>query len=181
VVVGLLVSALGSALFWPAASLTSYPLFLLGLGVVGIGFALLQIAANPYVTILGHPTGRLLLSRPGYRVDMTELIKTAAEHGKLIEINGSRYRLDLDWRWHQAALEFGCMLSINPDAHSIPELDHTRYTCARSPENKFRRAYACAQSAQICSPAGDKFPSVCEAHQQGRRQRLRSHKPRLRR
>lgn len=53
VVVGLLVAALGSALFWPAASTASYPLFLLALGVVGIGFALLQIAANPYVTILG--------------------------------------------------------------------------------------------------------------------------------
>jgi MFS transporter, FHS family, L-fucose permease len=53
VVVGLLIAALGSALFWPAASAASYPLFLLALGVVGIGFAMLQIAANPYVTILG--------------------------------------------------------------------------------------------------------------------------------
>lgn len=53
VVVGLLLSAIGSALFWPAASATSYPLFLLALGIVGVGFALLQIAANPYVTILG--------------------------------------------------------------------------------------------------------------------------------
>jgi DNA polymerase (family 10) len=42
----------------------------------------------------------------------------------VVEINAHPWRLDLDWRWHQAALEFGCMLSINPDAHSIPELDH---------------------------------------------------------
>jgi len=53
VIIGLLISALGSGLFWPAATLVSYPLFLLGLFIVGVGFAMLQIAANPYVTILG--------------------------------------------------------------------------------------------------------------------------------
>lgn len=53
VIIGLLISAAGSALFWPAATLISYPLFLVGLFVVGLGFAMLQIAANPYVTILG--------------------------------------------------------------------------------------------------------------------------------
>ena len=53
VIVGLLIAALGSALFWPAATMISYPLFLAGLFVVGLGFAMLQIAANPYVTILG--------------------------------------------------------------------------------------------------------------------------------
>jgi DNA polymerase (family 10) len=44
-----------------------------------------------------------------------------------VEINAHPWRLDLDWRWHQAALEFGCMMSINPDAHSIPELDHMHW------------------------------------------------------
>src|SRR5207237_4979858 len=53
VVIGLVISAAGSALFWPAATFLSYPLFLLALFVVGLGFAMLQIAANPYVTILG--------------------------------------------------------------------------------------------------------------------------------
>ena len=53
VVIGLVISALGSAIFWPAATMLSYPLFLLALFVVGLGFAMLQIAANPYVTILG--------------------------------------------------------------------------------------------------------------------------------
>ena len=80
--------------------------------------------ANPYVTILGHPTGRLLLSRPGYRVDMTELIKTAAEHGKLIEINGSRYRLDLDWRWARIAKIYGVRFCVSPDAHAVTEFSN---------------------------------------------------------
>src|SRR5271154_5172923 len=66
VVIGLLISALGSALFWPAATIISYPLFLIALFIVGLGFAMLQIAANPYVTILGPErtaAGRLNLAQ----------------------------------------------------------------------------------------------------------------------
>ncbi|HTK86369.1 MAG TPA: DNA polymerase/3'-5' exonuclease PolX [Nitrospiraceae bacterium] len=80
--------------------------------------------ANPYVTMLGHPTGRLLLSRAGYRVDMAELIKTAAIHHKIIEINGSRHRLDLDWRWGRFAKSHGVKFCINPDAHAVNELSN---------------------------------------------------------
>lgn len=72
---------------------------------------------NPYTTILGHPTGRLLLSRAGYPVDYKKMIDACAANNVVIEINASPYRLDLDWRWIQYALEKGVKLSINPDAH----------------------------------------------------------------
>jgi DNA polymerase (family 10) len=79
---------------------------------------------NPYVTMLGHPTGRLLLSRTGYRVDMSRIIQTAAAHRKIIEINGSRHRLDLDWRWARVAKQQGVRFCINPDAHAVNELSN---------------------------------------------------------
>ena len=79
---------------------------------------------NPYVTMLGHPTGRLLLSRAGYRVDMSQIIQTAAAHRKIIEINGSRHRLDLDWRWGRVAKHHGVKFCINPDAHAVNELSN---------------------------------------------------------
>jgi DNA polymerase (family 10) len=72
---------------------------------------------NPYTTILGHPTGRLLLSRAGYPIDYKKVIDACAANGVVIEINASPYRLDLDWRYIQYALEKEVMLSINPDAH----------------------------------------------------------------
>ncbi|WP_447599406.1 helix-hairpin-helix domain-containing protein [Nitrospira sp. Nam80] len=78
--------------------------------------------ANPYVTMLGHPTGRLLLSRSGYRVDLSRVIAAAAAHRKIIEINGSRQRLDLDWRWVRAARAEGVTFCVNPDAHAIEEV-----------------------------------------------------------
>lgn len=78
---------------------------------------LITAIENPYTTILGHPTGRLLLSRGGYPVDFKRVIDACAAHGVAIEINANPLRLDLDWRWHRYALEKGVMLSINPDAH----------------------------------------------------------------
>jgi DNA polymerase (family 10) len=80
--------------------------------------------ANRYVTIFGHPTGRLLLSRPGYRLNMTQIMETAKEYGKVLEINGSRHRLDLDWRYIRLAKERGLKFSINPDAHAVDEIDN---------------------------------------------------------
>ncbi len=73
---------------------------------------------NPYTTILGHPTGRLLLSRPGYPVDHRALIDHCARHEVAVEINAHPKRLDMDWRWIPYALEKKVLLSINPDAHS---------------------------------------------------------------
>ena len=88
---------------------------------------ILRAVANPHTTILGHMTGRMLLRRPGYEVDIEAILKACAEHGVAVEINANPHRLDLDWRWHRRALELGCTMSINPDAHSTAELDLTRW------------------------------------------------------
>jgi DNA polymerase (family 10) len=78
---------------------------------------LLKAIQNPYTTILGHPTGRLLLSREGYPIDHKVIIDACAEHKVVVEINASPWRLDLDWRWIAYCMEKGVLLSINPDAH----------------------------------------------------------------
>lgn len=78
---------------------------------------LLKAIENPFTTILGHPTGRLLLSRKGYDIDYQKVIDACAANQVVIEINANPLRLDLDWRWHRYALEKGVLLSINPDAH----------------------------------------------------------------
>ena len=78
---------------------------------------LIRAIENPYTTILGHPTGRLLLSRAGYPIDYQRVIDACAANGVAIEINANPLRLDLDWRWHRYAVEKGVLLSINPDAH----------------------------------------------------------------
>ena len=78
---------------------------------------LLKAIENPYTTILGHPTGRLLLSRPGYPIDHKKVIDACAANGVVIELNAHPYRLDIDWRWIPYCLEKGVKISINPDAH----------------------------------------------------------------
>lgn len=74
---------------------------------------------NPYTTILGHPTGRLLLSREGYPLDHKLIIDECVNHKVVIEINAHPRRLDLDWQWISYAIEAGAMLSIDPDAHAV--------------------------------------------------------------
>jgi DNA polymerase (family 10) len=88
---------------------------------------LLRAISNPYTTIIGHLTGRQLLRRPGYDIDVEKVLRACAKYGVAVEINAHPWRLDLDWRWHQTALNFGCRMSINPDAHSIAELDHIHW------------------------------------------------------
>ena len=80
---------------------------------------LIKAIENPYTTILGHPTGRLLLSRSGYPIDHKKVIDACAANNVIIEINANPLRLDLDWRWHQYAISKGILLSINPDAHRV--------------------------------------------------------------
>jgi len=80
--------------------------------------------AHPKVTMLGHPTGRLLLEREAYAVNMPQVIAAAAKHNKIIEINAHPYRLDMDWRLWKHAKELGVKCSINPDAHSVPDLQY---------------------------------------------------------
>lgn len=82
---------------------------------------ILNAMDDPYVTFLGHLTGRRLLSREGYSVDYDRIFEKAGQRGVMIEINGNPQRLDLDWRYIQRALDRGVVFSINPDAHSISE------------------------------------------------------------
>jgi DNA polymerase (family X) len=88
---------------------------------------IIRAVSNPFTTILGHMTGRLLHRREGYQIDIEKVLEACARHGVAVEINAHPHRLDLDWRWHQRALELGCMFSINPDAHSVDELDLTSW------------------------------------------------------
>jgi DNA polymerase (family 10) len=88
---------------------------------------LLGAIENPYTTILGHPTGRLLLRREGYPIDHKAVIDACARQGVIIEINANPWRLDLDWRWVEYALNKNVMLSINPDAHSMEGYHDMRY------------------------------------------------------
>lgn len=78
---------------------------------------LITAIENPYTSILGHPTGRLLLSRPGYPIDHAKVIDACAANKVSVELNANPYRLDIDWRWIQYALKKNVMISINPDAH----------------------------------------------------------------
>ncbi|MGJ1431298.1 helix-hairpin-helix domain-containing protein [Sphingobacterium spiritivorum] len=88
---------------------------------------LIKAIENPYTTILGHPTGRLLLSRSGYPLDFKKIIDACAANQVVIEINANPLRLDLDWRWHRYAIEKGVLLSINPDAHRTEGLLDMHY------------------------------------------------------
>ena len=86
---------------------------------------IIKAMAHPLVTILGHPTGRLLLSREGYPLNYAELFAAAKEYNVIIEINANPHRFDLDWRYVREARDQGIMLSINPDAHSVAGLSDT--------------------------------------------------------
>ena len=78
---------------------------------------LITAIENPYTTILGHPTARLLLSRPGYPIDHKKVIDACAQNNVIVELNAHPYRLDIDWRWIPYCIEKGVKISINPDAH----------------------------------------------------------------
>jgi DNA polymerase (family 10) len=88
---------------------------------------LLTAVANPFTTILGHPTGRLLLSRSGYPVDHDALLEACARYQVAIELNAHPRRLDVDWRWIEKARKLGVMISINPDAHNIAGMQDIKY------------------------------------------------------
>ncbi len=88
---------------------------------------LLRALANPYVDILAHPTGRILLQRDGYPLDLTRVLDAAAERGVAVEVNAHPARLDLDWRDLRYALKRGIKTCINPDAHSVPGLHDVAY------------------------------------------------------
>ncbi len=88
---------------------------------------LIKAIENPFTTILGHPTGRLLLSREGYPIDHKKVIDACAANKVAIELNANPYRLDMDWSWIPYARERGVFISINPDAHSTTGISDIRY------------------------------------------------------
>jgi DNA polymerase (family X) len=88
---------------------------------------LIKAVENQYVTILGHPTGRLLLSREGYPIDHEKVIDACAANGVSIELNAHPWRLDVDWTWIPRARERGVLISVNPDAHSTAGINDIRY------------------------------------------------------
>ena len=85
---------------------------------------IVKAISNPHVTMLGHLTGRLLLEREAYAVDVAAVIEAAADTGTIIELNASPWRLDMDWRWWPLAKEKGVKCAINPDAHHTGQLQH---------------------------------------------------------
>jgi DNA polymerase (family 10) len=88
---------------------------------------IIKAMENSYVDILAHPTGRLLLMRDGYQVNLGEVIDAAKDLGKVIELNAHPKRFDLDWRFCKVAKEKGVKISINPDAHSVDGLQLVKY------------------------------------------------------
>ncbi|MBP5999234.1 MAG: DNA polymerase/3'-5' exonuclease PolX [Sediminibacterium sp.] len=88
---------------------------------------LMNAIENPYTSILGHATGRLLLSRKGYPVNHEAIISACAEHNVVIELNAHPRRLDMDWRYIHQAMEQDVLISINPDAHAIDGFEDCKY------------------------------------------------------
>ncbi|HHU76532.1 MAG TPA: DNA polymerase/3'-5' exonuclease PolX [Firmicutes bacterium] len=88
---------------------------------------LVRALSHPQVTMLGHPTGRLLLEREGYPLDLERVLLAALEHGVIIELNANPARLDLDWRHLKRAKDMGVLVSINPDAHSLQDFSDIKF------------------------------------------------------
>ena len=88
---------------------------------------LMNAIENPYTSVLGHMTGRLLLSRNGYPIDHKKIIEACAANDVVIELNAHPRRLDIDWRWINYALKKNVLISINPDAHSIDGFNDCKY------------------------------------------------------
>jgi DNA polymerase (family 10) len=88
---------------------------------------IIKAIENPYTKILGHPTGRLLLSRPGYPINHKKIIDACSANDVSIELNAHPYRLDIDWRWIPYCMEKNVMISINPDAHAISGISDMQY------------------------------------------------------
>ena len=88
---------------------------------------MLRAISNPYLDIIGHPTGRILLGRAGYPLDLDAVIEVAAAAGTCIEINAHPSRLDLDWRYVHKARNKGIKIPVDPDAHTLAGIDDMRY------------------------------------------------------
>jgi DNA polymerase (family 10) len=110
---------------------------------------IIRAISNPHITILGHLTGRLLLSREGYPVDVPAIIEAAAATGTWIELNANPSRLELDWRWWPLAKEKGVRCAINPDAHSTSGLQQLWFGVAAA-----RKGWLTREDVVNCLPLG---------------------------
>jgi DNA polymerase (family 10) len=90
----------------------------------------IRAVQNPFTSILGHPTGRLLLARDGFEMDLEAVIEAAVEVDCALELNANPQRLDLDWRELRHAAKLGARISIGPDAHRTEGLQDVRYGVA---------------------------------------------------
>ena len=111
---------------------------------------IIRAIENPHVTMLGHVTGRLLLQRPAYAVNIPAIIDAAAETGTIIELNASAWRLDMDWRWWRLAKEKGVKCSINPDAHSTQGLEAVLFGVRAA-----RKGWLTRKDVVNCLPLGE--------------------------
>ena len=110
---------------------------------------IIRAISNPFVTILAHPTGRLLLQREPYVVNLPAIIEAAAETGTWIEINAAPKRLDLDWRWWPLAKEKGVKCVINPDAHRVERLQDLWFGIGVA-----RKGWLTKEDVMNCLPLG---------------------------
>ena len=100
---------------------------------------IIKAIENPFTHILGHPTGRLLLSRPGYPLDMKKVIDACSANKVAIELNANPRRLDLDWQWIPYAMHKNVFISINPDAHSITGIHDIKYGVDMARKGKMQK------------------------------------------
>ena len=110
---------------------------------------IIRAISNPHITMLGHLTGRLLLSRDGYAVDVPAIIEAAAATGTIIELNANPRRLDMDWRWWPLAKEKGVKCAINPDAHHTSHLQFLWYGIGTA-----RKGWLTRKDVVNCLPLG---------------------------
>jgi DNA polymerase (family 10) len=115
---------------------------------------------NPYITMLGHLTGRLLLSREPYEVNVPVIIEAAAQTGTIIELNSNPWRLDMDWRWWKLAKEKGVKCAINPDAHRAAGLQNVFFGVRLA-----RKGWLTKHDIINCLPLGEIEPALAAKRQ----------------
>lgn len=120
------------------------------LGEAEMTARIIRAIENPYVTMLGHPTGRLLTTREPYALDVPAIIEAAAATGTIIELNANPRRLELDWRWWPLAKEKGVRCSINPDAHSVRGLQDLAFGVRLA-----RKGWLTREDVVNCLPLGE--------------------------
>lgn len=129
---------------------------------------LIRAIENPYTTIIGHLSGRLLLARDPYDFDLERVLSSAAEWGTILEINADPHRLDLDWRHCRRAKELGALFAVNPDAHSVEGLQFIMYGI-----NVARKGWLTHDDVVNCLPLPEFLATTRELRDRKLRRRAR--------